>query len=77
MPQDFKASPQAQPDLTSGELGEDAGMTHMRAFQKASTAGDIAGMWTAFRAAESECRDQGYGEEDTESSMSSMMSKMG
>lgn len=59
--QDFAASPSAQPDLTSGELGEDAGVTHMRAFLKAQKAGDPGGMWTALKAAVAECEGAGYG----------------
>lgn len=77
MPQDFKASPSSQPDLTSGQLGEDAGVTHMRAFLSAMKRGDPDGMWTAFKAGASECSGQGYGEESENSVADAMMSKMG
>lgn len=70
--QDFKASPTEQPDITSGQLGEEAGITHMRSFLKAFKAGDPSGMWTAFKAAEQECQGMGYGEPDKDDSMGMM-----
>lgn len=70
---DFSGSPSEQPDLTSGELGEDAGITHMRAFLKASKAGDPAGMWTALKAGVAECEGSKYGESDEDDALSRMM----
>jgi len=70
---DFSGSPSEQPDLTSGELGESAGVTHMRAFLKAVKAGDPNAMWNAFEAGQGECEGSKYGEPDEDDALSRMM----
>ncbi len=63
MKDDFKGDPANRPGLTSGGLGEDPGVTHMRAFLKAFKGGDPGGMWTAFKAASAECDPADYAPE--------------
>lgn len=70
---DFSADPFSRLSPTEGGVGDDALVSHMRAFLKASKAGDVNGMATAFKAAHEECAG-GYGEsESTEPAMDDMM----
>ena len=56
---DFSGNPFDRLSPTEGGVGDDALVSHMRAFLKASKAGDPAGMATAFKAAHEECASYG------------------
>lgn len=58
---DFSSDPFERLSPTEGGVGDDALVSHMRAFLKATKAGDAQGMATAFKAAHEECAS--YGDE--------------
>lgn len=62
--EDFSGNPFERLSPTEGGLGDDALKSHMRAFLKASKAGDVDGMATAFKAAHEECASYGADEPD-------------